>query len=255
MINLKEITYKNEKQTVLDSISLHIEDGEKIILIGVNGTGKTTLLKILNGLMFPSSGEYIYNGQKVDKNFLKKNGKIFRKEVVMLFQNPDVMLFNPTVYDEISFGLKQFNFSDVEERVKYWAEMFGITKYLNTSPFELSGGEKQKVALASILAIEPKVLLLDEPTSNLDPRATGWLIDFLQNLNLTMVITTHNLSIAPELGNRVVVLGENHRILYDGDIDIFLKDEKLLIEANLVHVHKHRHNGLIHSHFHIHNWE
>ncbi|MEJ5172298.1 MAG: ABC transporter ATP-binding protein [Hydrogenothermaceae bacterium] len=255
MINLKGISYKDEKQKVLDSISLDIKDGERVVLIGVNGTGKTTLLKILNGLLFPSSGEYLYKGQRVDKNFLKKSGKIFRKEVVMLFQNPDVMLFNPTVYDEIAFGLRQFNFNDIEDRVKHWAEIFGITKYLNRSPFELSGGEKQKVALASILAIEPKVLLLDEPTSNLDPKTTGWLIDFLQNLNLTMLITTHNLSIAPELGSRVVVLGENHRILYDGDIDRFLKDEKLLIEANLVHIHRHRHNGLIHSHFHIHDWD
>lgn len=257
MIELREITYKNEEKVVLNDITFSINEKEKVVLLGINGVGKSTLLKILNGLIFPQEGIYLYKGEKLDEKKLKDKSfnKKFRKEVVMLFQNPDIMLFNPTVYDEIAFGLRQFDFDKIDERVNYWADIFGISKYLNKSPFDLSGGEKQKVCLASILAIEPKVLLLDEPTSNLDPKTTGWLIDFLNELSITMIITTHNLSMAGELADRTVVLGENHRVLYDGKVEDFLKDKDLLIKANLVHIHKHRHNGIHHVHYHVHDWD
>ena len=257
MIELKGIIYRSKTDVILNDITFSVNEKEKVVLLGINGVGKSSLLKILNGLIFPQEGIYLYKGEMLDENKLKNKSfnRKFRKEVVMLFQNPDVMLFNPTVYDEIAFGLRQFDFSDIDDRVKYWADIFGITKYLDKSPFELSGGEKQKVCLASILAIEPEVLLLDEPTSNLDPKTTGWLIDFLNDLNLTMIITTHNFSIAGELAERTIVLGENHKILYDGKVETFLKDKNLLIEANLVHIHKHRHNNIIHTHYHIHDWD
>jgi cobalt/nickel transport system ATP-binding protein len=255
MIKLQDITYKIDEKIVLDTITFSVKKGEKVVLLGINGVGKSTLLKIIDGLIFPSEGEYYFNNYKITEDKLKDKtfNKYFRKNVVMLFQNPDIMLFNPTVYDEIAFGLKQFDFDSIDERVKYWSSIFKIDKYLKKSPFELSGGEKQKVCLASILAIEPHVLLLDEPTSNLDPKTTGWFIEFLTELNLTMIITSHNLSLAQEIANRTIVLGENHKILYDGKIEELLKNEDLLFQANLVR--KPKRGNTFCSHYHLHEWD
>jgi len=166
-----------------------------------------------------------------------------------------MMLFNPTVFDEIAFGPRQLGMEDVEDRVRHWADRLGIYDYLNTPPFNLSGGEKQKVCLASLLVVEPATLLLDEPTSSLDPRSTGWLIDFLSQLDLTTLITTHNLSLAQELGTRCLVLSEDHRLLYNGELAPFLRDTEKLIQANLVHSHRHVHGTVDHEHFHIHPWD
>ncbi len=258
MIKLENITYINEEgKKIFDNLSLEIDTKNRYVLLGANGSGKTTLLKLLNGLIFPSKGKYFYKDQLVNKESLKEKhfAKNFRKEVVLLFQNPDVMFFNPTVYDEIAFGLKQFGFDDIDKRVKYWSDLFGLNRYLDVSPYKLSGGEKQKLALACILAIEPQVLLLDEPTSNLDPKTIGWLIDFLNDLKLTTVVSTHNISLASELGEKVVVLGEDHNIIYSGSIFDLLKNEDILIKANLVHIHKHKHGIIEHKHFHIHDWD
>ncbi len=257
IIRLKNITFKYEEKEILRDISFNVNEKEKLVLLGINGSGKSTLLKIINGLIFPQKGDYIYKGGKITKKKLKERNfiKNFRKEVVLLFQNPDTMLFNPTVYDEIAFGLRQLDIEDIDEKVKYWAEKLGIFKYLDTPPFKLSGGEKQKVCLASLLVLEPELLLLDEPTSNLDPRSTGWLIDFLYELNLTTIITTHNLSLSIELGDRGLVLSEDHRLIYDGDLEDFIKDKEKLLEANLIHIHRHKHKEIEHKHYHVHDWD
>ncbi len=257
IIRLKNITFKYEEKEILRDISFNVNEKEKLVLLGINGSGKSTLLKIINGLIFPQKGDYIYKGEKITKKKLEERNfiKNFRKEVVLLFQNPDTMLFNPTVYDEIAFGLRQLDIEDIDEKVKYWAEKLGIFKYLDTPPFKLSGGEKQKVCLASLLVLEPELLLLDEPTSNLDPRSTGWLIDFLYELNLTTIITTHNLSLSIELGDRGLVLSEDHRLIYDGDLEDFIKDKEKLLEANLIHIHRHKHKEIEHKHYHVHDWD
>ncbi|WP_245565793.1 energy-coupling factor ABC transporter ATP-binding protein [Thermocrinis ruber] len=228
---------------MLKDINLKVEKGERIVVLGINGSGKSTLLKLLNALLFPTKGTYLYKGKNIEKNAFKDKNfiKAFRKEVVLLFQNPDAMIFNPTVYDEIAFGLRQLGFEEkvVKERVLYWAEVFGLTQYLNKPPFILSGGQKQKLCLACLLVLEPEVLLLDEPTANLDPKSTGWLIDFLNELKgVTTITSTHNLSLAPELGNRLIVLREGGSIIYDGEAEAFLKDQEKLINAGLVHKHK-----------------
>jgi cobalt/nickel transport system ATP-binding protein len=261
MIDMIEIrgvghAYENGAR-VLDGVSFRIEKGEKVVLLGANGCGKTTLLKILDGLVFPSGGEYFHKGRPVTKRALKDDGlhRSFRREVALLFQNPDAMLFNPTVRDEIAFGPRQHGLGDVEERVRKWSGDFGLERFLDRPPFELSRGEKQKLCLAALLAVEPELLLLDEPTANLDPRSTGWLVDYLQELDATTLVTTHNLSLAGELGERTLVLSEGHRLLYDGPLGPLAADRDLLIEANLVHVHKHRHVALEHRHFHTHDWE
>lgn len=255
MIKLSEITFSYNSNLTLDSISFKVKEGERIVLLGVNGSGKSTLLKIINAVIYPNKGEYYFYDKKVEKaSFRDREFSIyFRRTVVMLFQSPEVMLFNPTVYDEIAYGLKQLSSTDnIDQLVKRWATIFQIDKYLNMSPFELSGGEKQKVALASLLVLEPKLLLLDEPMANLDPRTQGKLLDLLYDLSVTTIISTHNLSLATELGERAILLSEDHRLIYDGGIHKLIANEELLINANLIHKHKHKHEDCYHIHYHGH---
>jgi len=258
MIHLSSIRHDfPDGPRVLEDISFAIEPGEKVVLLGANGTGKSTLLRVLSGLVTPTAGEYRYRGRPVTPAVLRNRelGRRFRREVVLLFQHPDAMLFNPTVHEEIAFGPRQLRLPDVDERVSHWAEVFGLTDCLDRPPFSLSGGEKQKVCLAALLVLEPDLLLLDEPTAHLDPRSVGWLVDFLSALKVTLVVATHNLSLAPELGERALVLGEDHRLLYDGDLGSLLRDQEQLIAANLVHTHRHRHGAIEHRHFHSHDWD
>lgn len=253
-----DINYSSQdEREVLKDISFNIKRGEKVVILGTNGSGKSTLLKLLNGLISPQKGAYFYKNHLVTPSLLKEKDfhNRFRKEVVFLFQNPDTMIFNPTVFDEIAFGLRQLEVDAVEDRVNYWAEKLRISKYLHLSPFKLSAGKKQMVCLASLLVLEPELLLLDEPTSNLDPATTGWFIELLQELDVTTLIATHNLSLSMELGNRGVVLSDDHRMIYDGALENLIKDVNKLIEANLVHRHKHKHTLIKHTHYHTHDWD
>lgn len=251
------ITHRYGAVEVLRDIEFDLRPGEKVVLLGCNGSGKSTLLKILDGLVAPAAGRFLYQGEEITPACLKapELHRRFRSEVALLFQNTDAMLFNPTVFDEIAFGPRQMALADVDGRVRHWAEQVGVSAHLTRPPFTLSGGEKQKVCLAALLALEPKVLLLDEPTAALDPRSTGWLVDFLGGLPITTLITTHNLSLASELGNRALVLGEDHRLIYDGSIQSLLSDMEKLAAANLVHTHRHRHGNIEHQHTHIHDWQ
>lgn len=258
MIEVEGVSHAYEKNAaVLRNVSFTVGRGEKVVLLGSNGSGKTTLLKILNGLIHPDAGAYRYDGLPIDRRALADRGfhRRFRSEVAYLFQNPDAMMFNPTVYDEIAFGPRQLGGDDTDRRVRRWADEFGITPILPRSPFHLSGGEKQRVCLAALLATDPSVLLLDEPTANLDPRATGWLVDFLRDLDLTTIVTTHNLSLGQELGDRTLVLSERHELIYDGPMEKLAGDEKKLLDANLMHIHRHRHGDETHRHYHTHDWE
>lgn len=258
MLKVERVGHEYENDhSVLTDISFEIKKGEKVVLLGSNGSGKTTLLRILNGLIFPTEGRYLYKDRLITGRSLKDGGfhRSFRKEVVLLFQNPDAMIFNPTVRDEIAFGPNQLGLEGIEQRVEKWADALRISRYLDRPPFSLSSGEKQKVCLAALLALEPQVLLLDEPTANLDPRSTGWVVDFLQDLEMTTVVTTHNLSLAGELGDRTLVLSEDHELIYDGDMQSLLDDGEKLLRANLLHVHRHRHKELEHRHYHTHDWE
>jgi cobalt/nickel transport system ATP-binding protein len=257
MLDVEGISYRYpESEPVLKGVSFAVGEGEKVVLLGANGCGKTTLLRVLNGLIFPQEGCFRYEGEEVtarrsrDKSWNRR----FRKEVVLLFQHPEAMLFNPTVYDEIAYSLRQIEAEGLDERVQHWAAQLGVERHLRRPPFQLSGGEKQRVCLAALLALEPKLLLLDEPTANLDPRSTGWLIDFLQDLPVTSIATTHNLGLAAELGSRTLVLSEGHELIFDGGLEELMADEEKLLAANLVHAHRHPHGGSQHRHFHVHDW-
>jgi cobalt/nickel transport system ATP-binding protein len=255
MIELERVSYRYpESEPALKEVSLSVAKQEKVVLLGANGSGKTTLLRILNALIFPQEGSYRYGSEPVTKDRLRDRSwsRRFRREVVLLFQHPEAMLFNPTVYDEIAYGLRQLGADGLDGQVRRWAVRLGVEAHLKRPPFQLSGGEKQKVCLAALLALEPQVLLLDEPTANLDPRSTGWLVDFLQDLSVTSVATTHNLSLAGELGDRVLVLSEAHELIFDGRMEDLLGDEEKLLAANLVH--SHRRGGSRDKRLHLHDW-
>ncbi len=263
MIAVEQLSHSYDGNPTLDRVSFQLEAGQKVVLLGSNGCGKSTLLKLLAGLLPPEAGRVLYDGQEVSPRALKKASwrRRFRREVGLLFQNPDSMLFNPTVRDEIAFGPRQHGLDDADQRADHWARTLGLTALLDKAPWTLSAGQKQLVCLASLLVLNPRLILLDEPTSALDPRSTGWLVDFLQDLQPTLVVATHNLSLATELGRRCLVLGEDHRLLYDGDVLALRADGDVLRRANLVHTHRHRHRGgdqddqVEHRHYHSHDWD
>ena len=257
---LEGVGVELDGRTVLRDVSFAVAPGERVVLLGVNGCGKTTLLRILDGLVAPTRGEVRYHGERLDRRALDTPAfrRRFRGEVALLFQNVDAMLFNPTVRDEIAFGPRQLGLGDAEARAERWAEVFEVTGLLGRPPFELSGGEKKRVALAACLAIEPRVLLLDEATAGLDPAAVARLVDVLANVpGLTVVATTHNLSMATELGDRALLVAPGRPgLLYDGDAHALLHDERLLVESGLAHRHVHRHGDHhAHAHYHVHDAE
>jgi cobalt/nickel transport system ATP-binding protein len=242
---------------VVSGLTFSVAPGERVALLGVNGCGKTTLLKALDGLVAPAAGRISYDGVPLEPARLAEAGfrRRFRGEVALLFQNVDAMLFNPTVADEIAFGPRQLGLDDVDGRVARWAHVFGVERFLSRPPFELSGGEKKRVALAALLAIGPKVLLLDEPTANLDPATSARLVDLLAGLrDTTVIVSTQNLSAVEELGDRALLLAPGRPgLLFDGPPADLAGDDRLLVESGLAHRHVHRHGGAEHAHFHVHD--
>lgn len=230
----------SEKEPVLNDLSLEIFEGERISILGANGCGKTTLLKILSGLIFPQSGEFTAFGDKIEqKNFSDKFSKVYHRKIGFIFQDSDVQLFCSTVYEELAFGPLQFGLSQelVKQRINETAQMLGIKHLLEKTPYKLSSGEKKKVAIASVLILNPDVLILDEPTNSLDPRSQSWLLRLLHTLGdagKTLIFATHNLNLVPEVSDRAVLFDEDHNIVADMPVMELLKDEELLKRVNLV---------------------
>src|SRR3990170_4975583 len=211
------------KFPALCGVNLKIMERERIALLGANGSGKSSLLNLLNGLAFPQKGMIKFLGQNLSEEALmdKEFNGFFRKTVGFVFQNSDIQLFSPTVWDEIAFGPIQLGLSerDVAGRVDELMEMLYITNLKDRAPYQLSGGEKKKVAIAATLAVNPDVLLLDEPTNGLDPRTQAELVDFLQELyqmGKTIIISTHDLNIARMASDRAIVLNEAHTVETEG---------------------------------------
>ena len=243
-----------DDRVALAELDLVIAAGERLVLLGANGCGKTTLLKLLDALVPPSRGSLRVEGRPLDAAQLAHGefAREFRRRVALMFQHPEAMLFNPTVEEEIGFGLRHLPADEARDRVRRWAAVMRLERHLGEHPSRLSGGEKQRLCLACLLALEPDVLLLDEPTANLDPRTVGWLIDWLGERSITTVVATHHMALAPELGRRAVILSEAHRLAFDGPVGDALADLDLLLENNLAHRHRHEHGGVVHEHVHGH---
>ena len=244
----------------LRQVSLTIGRGEIVALLGANGSGKSTLLKLLDGLIFPAGGELLAFGQPLTEKALRDGpfARDFRRRVGLVFQDPDVQLFSSTVWDEVVFGPLQLGLpkGDVVSRGSESLNLLNIAHLRDRAPYRLSGGEKKKVALASVLSMQPEVLLLDEPTTGLDPWSQGNLIDFLigwADGGRSLVFSTQDLDTAEELATRVIVLGTEHGIMADGKPEDFFSDPDFLLRTNLVHEHSHRHKQLVHRHRHIHD--
>lgn len=220
IINLSHISYNYEETSALNDISLEIYAGELIFFTGPNGCGKSTLFKLLNGLIFPTKGEYYFDNKKIDKNTLQDNifTKNFHKRIGYIFQNPDVQLFNATVYDEIAFGPRQMNLNEeiIHQRVNELLIYLNIQHLQDRPPYHLSGGEQKKVALAAILALNPDVLMIDEPLNGLDNKTRQWfkefLIDFIK-ANKTILISTHEQELLSLPHSRIIKFNDEHTIL------------------------------------------
>jgi cobalt/nickel transport system ATP-binding protein len=253
------------KIDALRDISFKANQGEQISIMGSNGSGKSTLLTLLDGLIFPTLGEFYAFDNKISEEVfdtIKDNEfkSYFRKKVGFVFQNSDVQLFSSTVFEEVAFGPLQLDMTpgEVKTRVLEVLEMIGITKLKDRSPHTLSGGEKKKVSIATVLATNPDVLLLDEPTAGLDPRTQLWLMELLQELGRagkTIITATHDLETVSHISKRAIVMGEDHRIVMDGDVEEVLSNLELLLSTNLIHEHMHIHGKLVHDHLHSHNKE
>jgi cobalt/nickel transport system ATP-binding protein len=257
VFELDDVQYDyNRRQVALAGVSLRIEEGEHVALLGANGSGKSTLLRLLDGLYQPTAGRLSIFGEPVALLESDREAAYrFHRRVGLVFQDPDVQLFSPSVGDDVAFGPLQLGLPlpEVRRRVEAALEQMEILHLRDRAPFELSGGEKKRAAIASVLSLEPDVILLDEPTASLDPRTKWVLVNLIQKLGeagRTIVVATHELEVVPIVAERVIVLGENRRVLADGPAEKILADSALLIEANLIHEHLHRHLVTLHGHEH-----
>jgi cobalt/nickel transport system ATP-binding protein len=246
-----------ERFPALEGVSLDVARGEKLALLGANGCGKSTLLKVLDGLLFPTGGTYHAFGELVTEEHLEDEQFLmgFRSRVGFVFQNSDAQVFSPSVRDEIAFGPLQLGLSrdDVEARIDDVMSMLEIEDLADRAPYQLSGGQKKRVAIASVLVMNPEVILFDEPTAGLDPRTQQWLLELLVELGRagkTIVLATHDLDLLEWVVDRCLVLSEQHQVLSEGTPAELLANREVLLAANLIHEHSHRHGSLVHSHPH-----
>jgi cobalt/nickel transport system ATP-binding protein len=241
----------------LDGVSFDVAAGETLALLGANGCGKSTLLKVLDGLIFPSAGSYEAFGHPVTEDHLEDEqfSAAFRGRVGFIFQNTDAQVFSPSVREEVAFGPLQLGLGrdEVEQRIADVFAMLEIADLADRAPYQLSGGQKKRVAIASVLVMNPEVILFDEPTAALDPRTQQWLLELIVELGRagkTIVLATHDLAVLEWVCTRCLVFGEDHRIVCEGMPDEVLDDRDTLLAANLIHPHAHRHGHLVHAHPH-----
>ncbi|MFQ6064358.1 MAG: energy-coupling factor ABC transporter ATP-binding protein [Candidatus Bathyarchaeia archaeon] len=235
MIEVKDVhfTYPNNVEA-LKGVSLTVRDGDFIAIMGQNGAGKTTLVKHFNGLLKPTNGAVVVDGVDTRKESVAR----LSRKVGFVFQNPDNQLFCETVEEEVAFALRNFGFKEkvIEKRVEWAINLLGLAKYHKTSPFMLSGGERKRVALASVLAWNPDVVILDEPTIGQDYQQKEKLRQFIVQLNAqgkTVVIVTHDVEFVAECNPRVVLMAHG-RIVAEGDAKHLLTDPKKVTEASIV---------------------
>ena len=225
IISVSNLTFAYDSEAVLRELSFEVKPGESIAVIGANGAGKSTLLQLLVGLWPKFQGSVNLFGKKLEKN----NLPLIRKDLGFVFQDSDNQLFMNTVYDDIAFGPRNLGLSDalVREKVIQALQEVGAEHLLDRAIYKLSGGEKKLVSLATILAMEPKAILFDEPTIALDPRNRRNFIRLLNKLVQTKIIATHDLDMALDACERTILLA-NGRIIKDGPTEKILYDKELL---------------------------
>ncbi|MDD3530425.1 MAG: ABC transporter ATP-binding protein [Gallionellaceae bacterium] len=256
---VRDIHYRYQGVTALDGLSLAIGRGQRVALLGANGSGKSTLLRLLDGLYFADAGAVHAFGERLDEARLADDDYAFafRRRVGLVFQNPDVQLFNATVFDELAFGPLQMGWprERILAAVAAMLERMGIAHLRERPPHRLSGGEKKKVALASVLILDPEVLLLDEPTASLDPESQSQLIETMIGWGggaKTMVLATHDIDIVEDVADHCLVM-QHGRLVAQGAPGDILYDVDLLRRTGLIHAHRHSHDGHHHHlHHHLH---
>ena len=239
LIEIKNLTHIYSEglpfeKRAIDDINLKIEENEFIGLIGHTGSGKSTFIQHLNGLLKPSSGEIILDGMKVNKS--SSNLTELRKKIGLVFQYPEYQLFEETIERDIAFGPGNLDLSEEEvlNRVKSSMDSVGLDyeTYKDKSPFELSGGLKRRVAIAGVLAMEPKVLILDEPTAGLDPRGRDEILSEIKNIHekrkITVILVSHPMEDVARIAERIIVMDKGKIFLDSNPREIFRNEDKLL---------------------------
>jgi cobalt/nickel transport system ATP-binding protein len=231
IIDIDDLYYSYpDGNQVLKGISFRITHGEKVALVGANGAGKSTLLLQFNGCLLPEAGRVRIGDLPVTKKTLKH----VRRTVGLIFQDPDDQLFMPRVYDDVAFGPLNLVLSpeEVDKQVMQALAAVGAVHLKDRPPYHLSGGEKRAVAIAAVLSLTPAILVMDEPSSNLDPKTRRQLIELLKTFEHTLIIATHDLDLVLDLCPRTIVLKEG-RIAADGSTREIMQDEDLLESCNL----------------------
>lgn len=231
MLQIDKLSVKySDGNQVLDQLDIHIEKKETVGIVGANGAGKSTLLKTIVGILLPTEGKITIDGLEVSKKNLRK----VRERVGVVFQNPDDQLFMSNVYDDIAFGLRNYFVEEeiIKKKIDNIMSTLDIERLLYQHSNKLSGGEKRIIAIATILVMEPSTILFDEPTSFLDPKTRRKLLELLKGMSMTKLIATHDLDMALELCDRVIVLKDG-KVYATGTAKEILTDEVLLIDAGL----------------------
>ena len=220
------------EKTALSDVSFEIEKGEFIGIIGHTGSGKSTLVQLLNGLLKPTDGRIYLNGKDIWEQ--PKKIRNVRFKVGMVFQYPEYQLFDETVYKDISYGPKNMGLSDeeIDEKVRSAAEFVGLKKeLLDKSPFELSGGEKRRAAIAGVIAMDPEVLILDEPTAGLDPLGRDALLSQIQDYHdvrkNTVILVSHSMEDIARVADRILVMSHGEKYMLDTPENVFSKGREL----------------------------
>jgi cobalt/nickel transport system ATP-binding protein len=260
VFEMEDVSYSYERVLALETVSLTIPAGQRAALLGANGSGKSTLLRLLDGLCVAGSGTVRFCAEPLtEERFQDETFSFdFRRRVGLVFQNPDVQLFNPTVFDELAFGPLQLRWPRdlIRQRVAQTLDELNIAHLKDRPPHRLSGGEKKRVAIASVLILDPQVLLLDEPTAALDPRSQSQTIDLLagwKGTGRTVVTATHDLDSVEEIADYCFVFHAG-RLVAQGAPAAVLGDFDLLRRTGLLHAHRHTHaSGEVHSHPHRHH--